>query len=46
MEIENYISALTKIDGLLWQVIGALKAEVVKKTITHTLMGAHRTLKI
>lgn len=32
MEIENYITALTNIDGLLWQVIGALKAELVKNS--------------
>lgn len=45
MEIRNYITALTQIDGLLWQVIGALKAEIVKKMIALTLMSAHRTLK-
>ena len=31
MTIDNYIAALTKIDGFLWEVIGAMKAEKAKK---------------
>ena len=33
MTIDNYIAALTKIDGYLWEVIGALKAEAAKKML-------------
>lgn len=40
MEIENYIAALTKIDGYLWEVIGALKAESTKKMLATVLMQA------
>lgn len=31
MEWKDYVTALTQIDGLLWQVIGAMKAEQAKK---------------
>ena len=31
MTIGNYISALTKIDGFIWEIIGAMKAEKAKK---------------
>ena len=46
MRIEDYIIALTQIDGLLWQVIGALKAEILKKipTPARRIRPAPRTL--
>ena len=31
MTMENFIAALTKIDGYIWEVIGAMKAEMAKK---------------
>lgn len=31
MKIDNYITALENIDNMIWQVIGALKGEKVKK---------------
>lgn len=38
MKIEDYIFALIQIDGALWQVIGGLKAEALKKRMTAPLM--------
>jgi len=40
MEWKDYVTALTQIDGLLWQVIGAMKAEQAKKMPRRTIAQA------